>query len=77
MFEIFGKPVEKKVHLKLISTTSIGQEVSLIVVDGGGGALSGGILLDFYSDGTFCRRERVYDDLGIKLDDAGKIVERK
>lgn len=80
MFEIFDKPekpVEKKVYLKLIPATIIGQEASLIVVDEKGEVVSGGILLDFYSDGTFGRRANVYSDYGLKLDDNGKIVERK
>ena len=77
MFKIFNKPVdvEKEVYLKLVPSTFTDSELSLIAVDKDGNDIMGGILMVFYSNGTFARRKSVVRDLGVKLDEEDRIVE--
>ena len=79
MFKIFDKPVKvkKKVYLKLVPAIFTDAELSLIAVDEEGNNIVGGTLMEFYPNGTFVRRKFVVHDLGVKLDEESRIVERE
>ncbi len=65
MFKIYGTPVKKEILLRLIPN---GDRVDLVVVNNEGVTVSGGIVMTFFSNGTFSRTPFVTTIGGIQTE---------